>query len=367
VHLTLHLTEACNLRCRYCYAPHRDGPEMTLETALAALELGRRVTPAGEVCGVAFFGGEPLLRWELLQQVVEAGQDRGHRFKLTTNGLDLTDERLDWLVEHHVLVAMSLDGVAEAHDPHRRLPEGRGSHARLVPRWEALLARRPWATTLMVVNPDTAPLLERSVAFLVDRGARYLQISLNHAAAWSEADFDALERSLRALAVRYLAWAREGRKLYLSPFEMKLASHIQGDRWTRCRCALGERQLSVTPEGWLVPCVQFTRAGASWRLGHVSSGIDEAARARIRGLAQVDKAACEACGIRDRCFHTCGCLNLQATGSVGEVPPLLCRYEQLMVGIADELGAALYAERNASFLARHYDPSWPLPSLLEEL
>lgn len=364
MHLTLHLTERCNLRCRYCYAPHREVQDMTLQTARQAMALGKRLTPPGEICGIAFFGGEPLLCWELLQRVVLEG---GHRFKVTTNGTLLTDERLDWLVAHHVLVAMSLDGTALAHDAHRRGPDGQGSHALALPRWRALLARRPYATTLLVVNPDTAAALEDSVAFLVAEGARYLLVSLNYAAAWDEAAFARLEASLRGLAERYVAWAREGRKLYLSPFEMKLASHIQGDRWTRCRCALGERQLSVTPEGWLVPCVQFVRAGEAWRLGHVATGLDPAAVARVRAEASVEKEECRGCGIRDRCFHTCGCLNLQATGCVARVPPILCRYEQLMVELADEVGAVLYAERNASFLARHYDPAWPLASILEDL
>ncbi len=372
MHLTLHLTESCNMRCRYCYGPHRDGAAMSWETARRAVDLGGRLNH-GQTCGIAFFGGEPLLCWELLQRVVLEGEERKragegrYRFKITTNGLSLTDARLAWLAEHHVLVAMSLDGVAPAHDAHRRLPGGEGTHAAVLRRWGALIACRPHASTMLTVNPDTAGQLAESVVFLVERGARYLLVSLNYAATWDEESFERLETSLRGLAQRYVAWAREGLKIYLSPFEIKLASHVQGDRWTRCRCALGERQLSVTPEGWLVPCVQFCRAGPEWRLGHVRSGIDVAAQARIRSLAHQSKPDCEACGIADRCFHTCGCLNLQATGSIHGVPAILCRYEQLMVALADEVGATLWAERNPLFLAKHYDPSWPLASILGEI
>ena len=132
---------------------------------------------------------------------------------------------------------------------------------------------------------------------------------------------------------------------------------------------LGERQLSVDPEGFLYPCVQFTRAGSAsrWCIGHVTKGIDEVARERLRTESEVEKAPCRTCAIRNRCQHTCGCLNWQTTGSITHVSPVLCRSEQMLARVADDVGARLFAERNPRFFQKHYDPAYPILSLVEDL
>jgi uncharacterized protein len=372
MHLTLHLTRACNLRCDYCYAPPRPGDGMTLEVARQAMRLGAGLTNGS--CGIVFFGGEPLLHKDLIRRVVtdarqSAEQNPGQfHFKLTTNGLLLDDEFLDFTVANDVLVAMSFDGVRQSHDRHRRLPDGRGTFDVLLPTLHRLLAARPYASVLTVVNPDTVGWLADSMAFLLDQGCRYLIVSLNFAGAWSPEQLDELQRQYEQLGQYYIAWSRAGRKFYLSPFEVKLASHILGEG-ARCqRCELGQRQISVDPQGYLYPCVQFTAAGPAspWRIGHVASGIDAAARQRLHDQSEAEKAPCRACALRDRCHNTCGCLNWQTTGSVNQVSPLLCRHEQMLTPIADRVGATLYAERNERFLQKHYNPAYPILSWIED-
>lgn len=372
MHLTLHLTRACNLRCSYCYSPPQADAGMTFETGCHALRLGARLT-AGS-CGIVFFGGEPLLRQDLIRELVaeaRAMHQRGEgsfHFKLTTNGLLLDDDFLRFALDEDILIAMSLDGVAAAHDRHRRLSDGGPSFDRLLPKLRMLLAARPYASVLMVVNPDTAAHLVDSVTMLLDEGCRYLVVSLNYAGNWDEESFAELTRQYERLADLYIEWTRAGRKFYLSPFEVKLSSHIQGDEVCKEHCELGVRQISVDPQGYLFPCVQFTAAGSNsgWCIGDVQSGIDEPRRRRLRDESQDDKAPCRACAIRRRCHNTCGCLNWQTTGSVDRVSPVLCRYEQMLIPLADRVGDTLYAEQNPLFLNKHYNPAYPLLSLLED-
>jgi uncharacterized protein len=129
------------------------------------------------------------------------------------------------------------------------------------------------------------------------------------------------------------------------------------------------RQLSVDPEGFVYPCVQFTRSGSEsrWCIGHVSSGIDQEARLKLRDESLADKQPCVDCSIRHRCQNTCGCLNWQATGSVSRISPVLCRSEQKLTAVADRVGAILFKEQNQRFLQKHYDPAYPIRSLLEDL
>jgi len=373
MHFTLHLTRGCNFRCDYCYAPPGADGGMSLDVGRDALRLASRLNSGS--CGIVFFGGEPLLRKGLIRRLVaeaRAMTDRGEgrfHFKLTTNGLLLDESLLEFAIENDVLLAMSFDGIAAAHDRHRRLPDGSGTFDRLLPTLRWLLDARPYSSVLMVVNPDTVQHLAESVAMLADEGARYLIVSLNHGGAWREAELTELERQYERLGRLYVQWCREGRKFYLSPLEVKLASHVLGAD-AQCRhCELGVHQISVDPEGFLYPCVQFTRAGPAsvWCIGHVTTGIDQPARERLRRQSQRQKEPCKACAIRDRCQNTCACLNWQATGDIRRVSPVLCRSEKMLAAVADQVGAELFAERNPRFLQKHYDPAYPVLSLLEDL
>ncbi len=346
---------------------------MSEAVARATLELGASL--GDHSSGIVFFGGEPLLRRQLIEATVDyarrmetSGEGRFH-FKLTTNGLLLDDSFIQYSKDNDVLVALSFDGIREAHDSHRRLAGGGATFDLLLERLRALLAARPYASILLTVNPDTASFLSDSVAFLMDEGARYIIVSLNYEATWSKSDLRVLERQYKRLGQLYIDWTREGRKFYLSPLEMKLSSHIKGDAYQADRCELGQRQLSVAPDGGLYPCVQFSSAGpgSEWYIGSVQTGIDEQARARIRTRSLVEKDPCFRCAIRKRCNHTCGCINRQATGSVDGISPVLCRSEQMLMAVADQVGETLFRERNDLFLNKHYNDAYPVLSALEDL
>ena len=210
--------------------------------------------------------------------------------------------------------------------------------------------------------------MTESVSFLLDEGCRYLIVSLNYAGPWTEADLEELARQYERLGDLYIEWTRQGRKFYLSPFEVKLSSHIQGEDVCKEHCELGIRQISVDPQGFLFPCVQFTAAGpeSRWCIGDVVSGIDEAKRNRLRDESQDEKEPCRQCAIRRRCHNTCGCLNWQTTGSVARVSPVLCRHEQMLIPIADRVGETLYGEQNPLFLNKHYNPAYPVLSWIED-
>jgi uncharacterized protein len=373
MHLTLHLTTACNMRCSYCYAPPHDGAPMSEEVGRKAMQLASRLS-SGASCGIVFFGGEPLMMKDRIKALMEYGREMERRqagrfqFKITTNGVLLDESFLEFSIRNDLLIAMSFDGVREAHDRHRRLADGRPTFDVLVDKLRLLLAVRPYASVLMVINPDTAQHLADSVSFLLDQGCRYLIVSLNYAAQWQESDFRVLQRQYKRLGKLYIQWTKESRKFYLSPLEVKLSSHINRHCFHKERCELAQRQLSVDPAGYLYPCVQFPKAGpdSSWCVGHVDRGIDETARKRIHDASEAEKSSCATCAVKERCNNTCGCLNWQTTGAINEVSPVLCRYEQMLMPIADRVGKVLYRQRNPLFLHKHYNSAYPVLSLLED-
>ena len=160
----------------------------------------------------------------------------------------------------------------------------------------------------------------------------------------------------------------EERKIWFSPFEVKLASHIHGACYAQERCELGRRQLSVGPDGRVFPCVQFVQDGRddTFVMGDVTGGLDPERQARVAALAEREHEPCARCALAPRCNHTCGCLNWQATGRVDRVSPTLCAHERLLLPIVDALGERLWKRRNSFFVQKHYNAVFPLLSLIED-
>jgi uncharacterized protein len=362
MHLTLHLTSRCNLVCRYCYQT-AGGEDMTVETAIDAI----RRCATGSNCGIIFFGGEPLLKkdliWEIMDWAEGTSPGRFH-YKVTTNGLLMDEPFLDEARRRRLHVALSHDGVKKAHDRHRVGPDGGGTFDRLLSPLKELLARMPYSPVMMTVNPDTVDCFADSAAWLQEQGVQYLIASLNYAGPWTEASLRRLAREYLALkAWHYDNYVNE-RKIYFSPFDKRIASGIRTDSDSSCR--LGRRQISVSPDGRLYPCVQFVGRDA-YVIGTAREGLDEARRNVIFEANECDKKTCVGCVLQRRCPNKCGCLNIQTTGRLDAVPPLVCEHERLVLPLADSLAERLYRERVPMFIQRHYNPAFPVLSFLEDL
>lgn len=377
MHLTLHLTARCNLRCRYCHAPPREAGDMTFETARMAVEMAidlmNREHP-GQSVGVIFFGGEPLLKRDLIAQIVrhcrkiedETGQL--FHFKITTNGILLDGEFLTDPDTYEIFVALSHDGVRAANDLHRVDARGSGTFDRLDGKIDLLLRHKPYAPVMMVVNPDTVRYYAESVEYLYERGFHYLICSLNYGAGWQYRHLKELRKQYRRLANWYYEETLKEEKFYFSPFEVKISSHVFPGSCRAERCELGQKQISVAPNGRLYPCVQFVGDGSdeTYAIGHVETGVDQSARRRLYELNAGEKPTCAGCAIRERCNHYCGCLNRQATGRIDAVAPMLCAHERILLPIADELAARLFEKKSPIFIQKHYNEMYPLISLVED-
>jgi uncharacterized protein len=350
---------------------------MTFETVQAAIRMSlariAQETP-GQSLGVIFFGGEPLLQRDLVVKTVrfcrEITADTGQQFhfKMTTNGALLDEAFLMDQDTRDIFIALSHDGVQAAHDAHRVDAAGGGSFDRLSPIIDLLLTHKPYAPAMAVVTPETVGQFADSVDYLFRRGFRYLIFTLNYGAGWNTRQLRELKRQYQRIADWYYERTMAEDKFYFSPFEVKIASHVFPGSCRSERCELGQRQISVAPNGRLFPCVQFVGDGsdATHAIGHASTGIDEEARARLYTMNTVENDDCAGCAIRERCNHYCGCLNKQATGRLDTVAPLLCAHERIVLPIADKLAARLFKRRNPLFIQKHYNELYPLLSLVED-
>ena len=377
MHLTLHLTARCNMRCRYCYAAPHAGGDMTFDTARRAIDLACGLACANGQAGslgVIFFGGEPLLKRDLIREIIaycnglREQTGRLFHYKITTNGLLLDEDFLTDPLTAEVFVALSHDGVPDAHDFHRLDMSGAGTFETLQPVARMLLQHKPYSPVMLVVTPETVTHFAASVRFLFGCGFRYLICSLNYGTDWKIADFSELEKQYRRIAEWYEEQTIREEKFYFSPFDVKIASHVFPGSCLRERCELGQRQISIAPTGRIFPCVQFVGDGgdSSFCIGDVANGIREERRDALYKENAAEREPCISCAIRERCNHFCGCLNRQSTGSIRKVSPVLCAHERIVLPIADRLAEKLFKKRNEMFIQKQYNELFPLISLAED-
>ena len=367
MHLTLHITNKCNLRCKYCYV-EQGKKTMTQKTAFAAVDLA---ASEKKPCGLIFFGGEPLTERRLIYDTVAYSQkikkETGQVFyyKITTNGILLDEEFLKFSKSINMMIGFSHDGYAQ--NDCRIFPDGSGSAEILEEKIPMLLNYQPYAVAMLTVNPETAQKLALSVEWLFNKGFRYITVSPNYdkSANWDKKTLAVLESEYKKLAELYIKWTRENLKFYLSCFEMKILSHLRGEKYCEDRCQLGKKQVSVSPDGKLYPCVQFID-DSEFEMGDVFSGIDLEKRKIIEQKGSVNAPECENCAINKRCNHTCGCLNRQATGSIAGISPVQCMHEQILLPVADYIAEKLYKERNSLFIHKQYNEFYPVLSLIED-
>ena len=367
MHYTIHMTANCNMRCTYCYVTQKP-VKMTLETARAVVD--NAIRGGQKRLGLIFFGGEPLLCRDLIEETIEyvkktAPKDVNFHYKMTTNGLLLDEAFMEYANREKIYIALSLDGIAKAHDTHRIAQNGGSTHAEVERAAKLLLRTRPYAPALMTVNPDTVKYYAQSVEYLFELGFEYMICSLNYAVQWDKKALRELKRQYKRLAKFYYEHTLAEDKFYLSPFEVKISSHVHNKTYCHERCELGQRQLSVGPDGTLYPCVQFV-GDERYSVGDVFNGIDEEKRRSLFVQNETEKPGCDVCSIRSRCNHYCACLNKQATGSIDKISPVLCAHERIILPIADKVAGKLYKKKNSMFIQKHYNDFYPVISLVED-
>ncbi len=224
-----------------------------------------------------------------------------------------------------------------------------------------LLAYQPYAPVTLIVSPENLPRYAENIKMLYDIGFRYLHVWFEPGADWTEAHLPQLKRQYRSLASFYREKLRREEKLFFAPFDQKIADRI---RRRKARCALGQYQITVSPDGRLYPCHALLEA--PYCIGDVTHGIDEDKRQKLLLRNEQESPVCNDCALRLRCAHHCACINKCATGSITDPSPFQCAHERILIPLADSLAERLYHERNPLFMQQHYNDLYPLLSLLDE-
>ena len=360
--LTLVLTHACNLGCPYCYMGQKFGRRMSSDVGEKSLLWAFNQLTPGSKIQVGYFGGEPLMAWDLLQTFHLRAEElaREKQVKLvgtvTTNATLLTVERMQWLVEHGVVIAVSLDGIKEAHDITRPYVSGASSHAAVLHGLKIALASAPLTEVIAVVDPSNVKYMAQSAKYILDLGVKVLSLSLNHTAHWDEETLAVYERGMEQVGDEFERRFRAGEDIYIASIDAKIVGRLKQGLKDCDRCSFGVGEISVAPSGNMYPCERLVGEDKdpTWQIGHIDLGIDRKKIDRINRRRGVVDPVCATCDIQDRCMNTCGCSNVFSSGDVGVPGAALCLAEQIHARVADRVAHNLFWNGNPIFLRKFY-------------
>ncbi len=358
--LCLHIAHDCNLACKYCFA---EEGEYHGRRALMSFEVGKKaldflIANSGNRRNleVDFFGGEPLMNFEVVKQLVAYGReqekihDKNFRFTLTTNGVLLNDDILEFLNKEMANVVLSIDGREEVNNKMRPFRNGKGSYELIVPKFQKVAESRN-QTNYYVRGTFTRNNLDFSedVLHLADLGFEQISVEPVVAAdteeyALREEDIPVICEQYDRLAKEMVKRSKEGKCFNFFHFMIDLqggpcvAKRISG-------CGSGTEYLAVTPWGDFYPCHQFV-GEEKFLLGNVDTGIVNTDIVEsFKGCNVYAKDKCRNCFSKFYCSGGCAANSYNFHGSINDVYEIGCELQRKRVECAIMIQAAL-AEEN---------------------
>ena len=357
--LCLHVAHTCNLNCSYCFASqgkyHGERAMMSFEVGKRALDFLIENSGTRKNLEVDFFGGEPLMNFQVVKDLVAYArsieQEKGKRFRftLTTNGVLVDDEVIQWANKECSNVVLSLDGRKEIHDRFRVDYAGNGSWEKIVPKFQKFVQARGGKDyymrgTFTHNNPDFL----KDIQQMLDLGFTELSMepvvcAAGDPSALTEEDLPIVMEQYEKLAELMLERDREGRPFTFYHYMIDLTGgpciykRISG-------CGSGTEYMAVTPWGDLYPCHQFV-GEERFRLGNIWDGVTNTeVQGEFAACNVYAHPECRDCWARLYCSGGCAANAYHATGSVTGVYKYGCKLFRkrmecaIMVAVARALG-----------------------------
>lgn len=357
--LCLHVAHTCNLNCEYCFAAqgkyHGERALMSFETGKRALDFLVEHSGTRKNLEVDFFGGEPLMNFEVVKQLVayarsiEKEKGKNFRFTLTTNGVLLDDEVTEFANRECHNVVLSLDGRKEVHDRLRKTVNGQGSYDVIVPKFKDFVKKRGdrgyyVRGTFTKNNIDfTNDLFHMADLGFTELSMEPVVCAPDAPYALTEADLPTLYEQYEILAKEMLRRKKDGHPITFYHYMLDLTAgpciykRISG-------CGSGTEYLAVTPWGDLYPCHQFV-GDEKYKMGNIYDGVTNTALQQEFKLCNAyARPECKDCWAKLYCSGGCAANAYHATGSIKGVYKYGCELFKkriecaVMMQVAENLG-----------------------------
>jgi uncharacterized protein len=353
---TLFLTHRCNLACDYCYVG-KSSACMPPSVADTVIDFAFNHTPPEEEIDIGFFGGEPLLEFSLLKEIVRKVQARAAfdpcrvKFGMATNGTLLSPEILDFLGENRVLPTISCDGPPAVHDRFRRSCDGAATSARVERGIRMALERLEHVPVNAVYRPETFESLPETIDYFSSLGVREIYLNPDFSAFWTQADAEKIVPVYESVGRRFIRSYREGHPLYISLIDVKITVLLRGGYQQSEHCHMGEREFAFTAMGRVLPCERLAAADPEEHSIGTANGLVQIGPLRDHFAPGPSvNNTCTCCSLSDYCANWCGCSNYFMSGYYNRVSPFFCASERASIELALEAFRTLESELGPTFM-----------------
>lgn len=347
--VTLSLTHRCNLSCKYCYSGRAHKKDMSFAIGQKIVDFAMGITPAEQKIEFCFFGGEPLLCFDLMKEIIgyireEEKQARNLiRLSVTTNGTLLTRSVLDFLKNEDVDFCISIDGPAHVHDINRCYKDGHGSFAEVARKLREAIKHLDYVQVNAVYSPETIDFLVESVSFLSQLGVPVIHLNPDICASWAKDTHPKLREMYMNVANYYIQRYQHGQEIAVNLIDSKIILFLKGGYAAGDMCGMGETEWGFAPSGNIYPCERFIGEDddSSVCLGNIDTGLDSVRRCSLLKLRGNRNEECKTCGFKMYCMNWCGCTNYYMTGHTDLAGPMLCASEKAAIQAAEHVLIAL--------------------------
>lgn len=358
--ICLHVAHDCNLACKYCFAGkgEYDGPKglMSFETGKRALDFLIEQSGTRKNLEVDFFGGEPLMNWEVCKKLVEYGREqekihnKNFRFTLTTNGLLINDDVIEFCNREMGNVVLSLDGRKSTNDAMRVSRNGAGSYDLIIDKFKKFANSRNQENYYMRGTYTHNNLdFSQDIIHMADMGFKELSIepvvcSPDEPYALKDSDLPTLKEQYQILADEMLKRYRKGNGFTFYHYMIDLdagpciVKRVSG-------CGVGTEYLAVTPNGELYPCHQFV-GDEKFLLGNIWDGItNKQVLEQFENCNVYSHKECKDCFAKLYCSGGCAANAYHTTGSVNGIYEFGCELHRKRIECAIMLKVAEAEEK----------------------
>ena len=359
--LCLHIAHSCNLNCEYCFASqgkyHGERALMSLEVGKKAIDFLIEHSGTRHNLEVDFFGGEPLMNFDVVKQIVlyARGQEKLHnknfRFTLTTNGMLIDDDVIEFANKEMSNVVLSLDGRKEIHDATRKTFSGMGSYEIIVPKFKKLVEERG-GKNYYIRGTFTHNNVEftKDILHMADLGFKELSMEPvvcdpSESYALTQNDLPILKEQYEILAKEMIKRNKQGNGFTFYHYMLDLEhgpciyKRISG-------CGSGTEYMAVTPWGDLYPCHQFV-GDEKYRLGDIYNGITNTQiRDKFKFCNAYAREKCKDCWAKLYCSGGCAANSYHSTGNITGVYEYGCELFKKRIECAIMIKVAESEENN---------------------
>ncbi|MBQ6170033.1 MULTISPECIES: thioether cross-link-forming SCIFF peptide maturase [Ruminococcus] len=356
--MCLNIAHDCQLRCKYCFASTGDFGKgrklMSFETGKHAIDFLLENSGDRPNLELDFFGGEPLMNFGVVKKVVEYARSREKeynkkfRFTITTNGLLLDDEKIDFINREMSNVVLSIDGRKEVNDYFRVLPNGQGCYDIILPKYKKLVEGRG-DKEYYVRGTFTNKNLDFSKDVFALNEAGFDQISVEPVVgdddvyALTEKDLPAVFAEYEKLALQLLENEKKGKKFNFFHFMLDLDQGPCAIKRLR-GCGCGNDYVAITPDGDIFPCHQFVGID-EYKMGNIDEGtFDQEMKADFARAHVYSKPDCRECWAKFYCSGGCNANNYQYMGDIRTAHKISCQLEKKRLECAIMMKAVKMAE-----------------------